>query len=190
MRHIVIEGSQEFVIEKLLDVMDLGSAQRFVENIRDAKNYIGQGETLDQEVKIPHLPNNEFGFMFFRTEYTIDIKPETLVLLAFVYDLNINKDMISSATALTGFSYQVLKNLNTYSGEKCMVLEAIKSKGNSITFDHILHDKKSCSHMSLKCKYRVGNLCTIRRNDLMDLMSCLCSKNVFMMSDVEFKLNW
>ena len=83
MRHIVIEGSQEFVIEKLLDVMDLGSAQRLVENIRDAKNYIGQGETLDQEVKIPHLPNNEFGFMFFRTEYTIDIKPETLVLLAF-----------------------------------------------------------------------------------------------------------
>lgn len=190
MKNIVIEGSQELVVEKLLDVMDLGSAQRFIEKMRDAKNYMGQDEVLDQEVKIPHLPNNEFGFMFFRTEYKINIKPETLILLAFVYDLKINKDMISSATSLTGFSYQVLKNLDIYTGEKCMVIEAMKSKGYSITFDHILHDKKSCSHVSLKCKYRVGNICTIRRNDLMDLMSGLCSKNVFMMSDVEFKLNW
>lgn len=190
MRNIMIEGSQEFVIEKLLDVMDLMSAQLLIEKIRDAKNYIGQDEVLEQEVKIPHLPNNEFGFMFFRTEYFINIKPETLVLLAFVYDLNINKDMISSTSNLTGFSYQILQKLNTYIGEKCMVIEAIRSKNYAITFDGILHDKKKCNHLNLKCKFRVGNLCTIRRNDLMNLMSDLCSKNVFMMSDVEFKLNW
>lgn len=190
MKNIVIEGTQEVVIEKLLVLMNLESAQRFIEMFRDAKNYIGEDEVLEQEVKIPHLPNNEFGFMFFRTEYTVNIKPTTLVLLAFVYDLSINKDMISSATTLTGFSYQVLKKLNTYSGEKCMVIEAMKSKGYAISFDSVLNHKKTCGHLSLKCKYCVGNICTIRRNDLMDLMSNLCGKNVFKMSDVEYKLNW
>lgn len=190
MKNIVIEGNQEFVIEKLLEVMDIPSARFLVENIKDAKNYIGPDEVLIQEVKIPHLPNNEFGFMFFTTSYSINLKPDTLVLLAFVYDLNINKDMISSTTTLKGVSYQLLKKLNTYTGEKCMVIEAMRSKNYAITVDGVLHDQKKCNNLNLKCKYRVGHLCTIRRNDLMNLMSDLCTKNVFMMSDVEFKLNW
>lgn len=190
MRNIIISGKKEYVIAKLQEVMNVQSAERFIELIKEAKIYIDGDDVLNEEIKVQHISGQNECKIIYYTNYHIHLKAETMMILAFIYDLVYHKEFLSTLSSLKGFNFLMLNKLNTYNGEKCVVIDAIQEKNHRVTFNSILKSKKTCNHLNFKCKYCVGNLCTLRRNDLMNLMSDLVIKNIFMMSDSDFKLNW
>lgn len=190
MRNIIVSGKKEVVIRKLQEVMNVQSAERFIELIKEAKTYVDRDDILNEEIKVHHISDlNECKIIYY-TEYHIHLKVETLMLLAFIYDFEYHKEFLSSLSSLKQFNFLILNKLNTYNGEKCIVTDAIQSENHRVTIDSILKSKKTCNHLNFKCGYCVGHLCTLRRNDLMNLMSDLVVKNIFLMSDTDFKLNW
>lgn len=190
MEYIHVQGNEDAITNELSEVLSIDSVKKLLNHISEAQIYLDMDEKFEENFHFPSMPDAANGFVIPHTDYFINLKKATIVILAFIFDLKIQMGVLSTAFALAGFSHQALVKLNKHNGEKCMVLEAIKSKDKSITIKSILRNNEQCPNKHLNCKYCIDNKCTIKEMEVSNLLSTLSIKNVFKMSDEKFSLNW
>lgn len=81
-------------------------------------------------------------------------------------------------TVTSGFNSHAVVKLNEAEGEKCVVLEMVRTKLRIITEGVLPPRNRECFNINLNCKYRWGNQCKIEDKDIQKIFLCLCDKNV------------
>lgn len=188
MKNLLIDGHQEYVIEKLLEVMDINSSLLFLSRMNEMKCYLEHDEVLSKDTRFPSLSTFPDIIHFPRTIYRIDIKPTTLIILSLIYDLNISQGMMTDFFGVKAYHYQNLLKLKKHNGELCMVIEALKDVNYTLSEAKLLKHKV-CHHPELKCMYNENGVCNMTFNEAVDVICRLWSQNAFKMSDHDYKLN-
>lgn len=89
-----------------------------------------------------------------------------------------------------GFNGQAIVKIDVDEGEKCLILEAMQSENRIIDEDVFSMCNFECVHNDLNCKYQKEDRCTIRKDNITEILDGLCEKNVFKKIGKLYKYNF
>lgn len=124
------------------------------------------------------------------SNYNINIKSLTLVAIALLLDIKLTLGFASAILSIIGFNNQAIVRINASEGEKCLILEAKQTDKRIINEDVLAIYNSECVHNDLICKYRDGDKCTIRKDDIKRILDELCNKNIFKKINSLYKYNF
>jgi hypothetical protein len=190
-------GTREELESALSAFMAKDETPRFISKFRDFNKILGEGEFIDKNLTILDPPNMQSNMMQFllpsmdyETNYNINIKAATLTIIALLLDINLTLGASSAILALTGFNSQAIVKIDISEGEKCIILEAMQSKGRLISDKIFKMCNSECVHNDLKCKYQSEGKCTIEKEDIYRILDELCNKNIFRKFEGSYKYNF
>lgn len=112
------------------------------------------------------------------TNYNIKISALTVVILATILDVKLTKGVMLAGLSAMGFNNQALSRIDERNGEKCLLLEMLRTKSRTITEFVLPPINNECFNNDLCCKYRIENQCKIKKEDVHKILLSLCQKNV------------
>jgi hypothetical protein len=181
-------GDESEVRHKLTEYVTSESIDSLLEHMNEIKPLLGTDEKFTVEYSFPELPQGSMGLMVGKTDYFINIKSISLVILALLLDLTLTSGCAAAILGMSGIKLRAITRLDKVNGEKCMVVESMKSPDKTVSYDRLRLNAKKCPNQLLKCKFCIQGKCKIRPNQFNDLMKSLCERNVFASSEGSFIL--
>lgn len=187
-------GTESELKEKLSSFMSEEDIQSFINGIQDYRQYLGEDEFIEKTLSLPKTDSdNDYQMLHFfiqSSNYNINIKALTLTALALLLDIKLTLGLVSATLAILGFNNQAIVRIDVSEGEKCLILEAMKSKNRVINEDVFAVCNFECVHNDLKCKYQDGDKCTISKEGIKNVLGGLCDKNIFKKIGNLYKYNF
>lgn len=181
MEYFSARGSIQSICEKLsyITADDSENARAIVDYLIDNKDILDSEESLTTSIDFPSFPSGVVGFMTPEYNYYINIKITTIVVLALILDITLTKGVISTVLNMCGFSSTSVVKLDERNGEKCIVKETLLID-NKIGSQNILSRfAGKCCNNDLNCRFRDGDDCTCRKEDIITIYQRLTEKNLF-----------
>jgi hypothetical protein len=144
---------------------------------------LGNDEYVNIETKMNKPPPGPMGFILMNKKYSINIKKSTIIILAFLLDLNLSKGIASLALNLSGFSFQVLQKIENE--EKCLVTDILL--GNKKNASDFNYNNGECVQNDIKCPYKDECFCKRSIETINNLLEKLTAKQVIKKKNEFFK---
>jgi hypothetical protein len=103
------------------------------------QNVLSSGEIFQEKISLPRSQPGMFLFLIPETNYFVNLKISTIVLIAFLLDITLAKGVVSLVISQLGISGQSIAKLTNE--EKCFVLEAIHNK-RKLDINYFLQKKR------------------------------------------------
>ncbi len=191
MEKLKISGNREDIFNYLSEFMSEEDALVFIQNIEKFDEYLDTDEEIDITTTYPKF-NHSPGVLYSlvgKTNYNINLKASTISIIALILDITLTRGIISAGLAFTGFNTHCLVKLDEHQGEKCLVIESLRAKKDFVDSSILNKYEGKCANYSLECKYKNDCNCTIKNNEVEEILSELCSKNVFVKKGNKYKYN-
>lgn len=161
MEYLKVNNAEKIdVMRQLKDITNSGELVDKVLNFLQKHNkLLEKNEHIIVKQETPKMPSGVLGMIILKTKYSINIKKSTIVIIAFLLDVNFSKGITSLALNLVGFSPQVLQKITD--DKKCLVSDVLI--GNKKDFNDFNYYNKKCIHTGIECPFR--DVCTCKRTD-------------------------
>ena len=190
MEMITVSGNEKTAKLKLAKYMSEESTQIFLSNIEEIKELLFQGDSVCKSLGISGQNKPTLSYMMFSSDYFINIKATTLLIIGIVLDLQLNFGPFLTILGAVGLNLNAITKLSQYEGEKCLVIESIKDITHKITSSILTKYKRKCANPKLKCKYYETGKCRVMIKEIEQILNDLSSKNVFRKVDSNYYLCW
>lgn len=174
--------------------------QTFIDNIQSVIKYLdviqclGKDEFIEKSFSASQSNKetdyNTINILIGSSNYNINIKALTFVAIALILDIKLTIGFASAILSIIGFNNQAIVRINASEGEKCLILEAKRANKRIIGEDVLAMYNSECIHNDLLCKYRSGDKCTIKKEDIRRILEELCDKNIFKRINSLYKYNF
>ncbi len=163
---------------------------RFIANVKWGQKYLGEGEVIETEMRLPSVPGDVLCMMIPGTNYHINVKASTIMVIALLLDIKLTCGFASMLLGMKGFNTYSIVELDAWNGEKCLVINALLNKNHHLLLEDFSQYKAQCVNNHIKCKYQNNGSCSISSDDLVKLFMTLCDKNVFTQIGDHYKYNF
>lgn len=171
-------GSKENLEQEITKMIEKKDVNKFIDGITKLSPYFCDDEYINVTTYIPETNPDVLECLIPNTNYNINLKAVTITILAAILDVNLTKGFASAALSISGFNNHAVVKLNETEGEKCVVLEILRTKSRVITKDILPPSNRECINNILNCKHRSGDQCKIEEEEMKKILLSLCDKNV------------
>jgi hypothetical protein len=170
------------VMRQLQSITNSGkSIGSLLDYLQKHNELLDDDEYVNIEAKVNKPSPGPIGFILMNKKYSINIKKSTIIILAFLLDLNLSKGIASLVLNLSGFSFQVLQKIENE--EKCLVIDILL--GNKKNASDFNYNNEECVQNEIKCPYRDEYFCKRPIETINNLFEKLIAKQV-----IQKKLNY
>lgn len=162
---------------------------KFVDGLVSLSPYISDNENITATIRMPEINPDVMELLIPETNYNINLKVATILIIAALFDVNITKGIASYFLGAFGFSNRAIVKLNEKEGEKCIVLEMLRAKSRTVDQFVLPPINGECFNNHLDCKYRTDGLCKIKRTDVIRTLDNLCDKNIIQKVGEKYRYN-
>lgn len=189
MEYFTFTGTEDELRTKLAKIMHEEDGRTFIRNLKNIAIFLDDDEYVEVKIADKESKPGRMAFLVPKTNYNINLKTLTVVTLALLFDVKFFNGVLISALGLTGFKLQALALLDEAGGEKCVVIEAVRSRKH-INADLFFKNKDECVNNHLKCKHNNNGKCNAERRDIVAILESLSEKNVFTKIGNNYKYNF
>ncbi len=176
--NFIFSGSKEKFEQEISKWIEKNDVNKFIDGITKLSPYFSDDEYITVTTYVPETNPDVLECLIPNTNYNINLKAATITILAAILDVNLTQGFASVALSISGFNSHAVVKLNEAEGEKCVVLEMLRTKMRIITEGVLPPRNRECFNINLNCKYRRGNQCKIEDKDIQKIFLSLCDKNV------------
>lgn len=176
--NFIFSGSKEKFKQEISKWIEKNDVNKFIDGIIKLSPYFSDDEYITVTTYEPETNPDVLECLIPNTNYNINLKAVTITILAAILDVNLTQGFASVALAISGFNSHAVVKLNEIEGEKCVVLEMLRTKLRIITEDVLPPSNRECFNINLNCKHRRDNQCKIEDKDIQEIFLSLCNKNV------------
>lgn len=186
-KYVELEGTKEQIINQLIErsqnndginrvtKKDIGI---FLDIIEQNRDLLSDDEIFEK--RVPDYDGNP-KFIMSNAEYYISIKKITLEVIAFVASFTIQIP-IQLILGIMGIEAEgaYLAKLDSILGESCVMLEAVRKKGEGIDKNLFKTNRGECVNSYLRCKFNMDGNCMCTANDVEDICERLEDKKMLL----------
>lgn len=184
-------GSKSNVESDFADLgIDASSANAIIDYLCKNKELLGDDECIKISREFPSFPPGVIGLMIPSTNYYINIKVATIVVVAFLADISFGNGVLSMLLGLCGFSNTAVTKLSEELGEKCIVRETLVHNPKVGSSRILVPLKGECCNNDLSCKFRVEDKCHCTEDDVLKIYEKLADRNMFKRIGDCFEYQW
>ena len=187
--NFVFSGSKEKFEQEISKWIEKSDVNKFIDGITKLSSCFSDDEYVTVTTYVPETNPNILECLIPNTNYNINLKAVTITILAAILDVNLTQGFASAALSISGFNSHGVVKLNEIEGEKCVVLEMLRTKSYIITEDVLPPSNRECFNSNLNCKYRSGDQCKIEEKNIKKIFLSLCDKNVIQENGNVYKYN-
>ncbi len=176
--NFIFSGSKESLEQEIAKMIEKKDINNFIDGITKLSPYFSDDEYITVTTYIAETNPDVLEFLSPNKNYNINLKIVTITILAAILDVNLTKGFASVALSVSGFKSNGVVKLSETEGEKCVVLEMLRTKSGVITKDILPPSNRECINNNLNCKHRSGDQCKIGEKDIQKIFLSLCDKNV------------
>lgn len=176
--NFIFSGSKENLEQEVAKLIEKKDVNKFIDGITNLSSYFNDNEYIIITTYIPEINPDVLERLIPNTNYNINLKAVTITILAAILDIKLTQGFASVALSVSGFNSHAIVKLNEREGEKCVVLEMLRTKSHIIVKDILPPSNRECFNINLNCKYRIDNQCKIKEKDVQKILLSLCNKNV------------
>lgn len=151
----------------------------FLSFIDNNKGVLSDGEIYQVKTKLPSLEAGTMGFLIMESEYYINLKYSTIIILSLILDIKLTKGFASVLIGFLGITNTSFVKINEYNGEKCILKETIMQKDKVGNKNLLNKFHGECCNNQYKCKYKINDKCKCKEKDIITIFDNLCEKGVF-----------
>ena len=184
-RRFVFSGSKSQLLSKLCEFMPRQDAISFITHISEIQPYLQKGESfvnnIQQSQYVGYVCYKKYPKSYHRpnTDYIINLKAMTIIILATVFDFHIHIGLAETALVILGYNGKAIAKLDASAGEKCLVYEAINNPEHIIDKNVFSHNREECINNDLHCRYKKGARCSMKKDEVQKALENLCKKHIF-----------
>lgn len=176
--NFIFSGSKEKFEQEASKWIEKKDVNKFIDGITKLSPYFSDDEYITVTTYAPETNPDVLEYLIPNTNYNINLKAATITILAAILDVKLTQGFASVALSMSGFNSYAVVKLNETEGEKCVVLEMLRTKLRIITEGVLPPGNRECFNINLNCKYRRGNQCKIEEKHIQKIFLSLCDKNV------------
>ena len=151
----------------------------FLSFIDNNKGVLSDGEIYQVKTKLPSLEAGTMGLLIMESEYYINLKYSTIIILSLILDIKLTKGFASVLIGFLGITNTSFVKINEYNGEKCILKETIMQKDKVGNKNLLNKFHGECCNNQYKCKYKINDKCKCKKKDIITIFDNLCEKGVF-----------
>ena len=172
-----VKGNEGRVVSALSEYMSEGSAKVVFNNRSRFKGIFEEGEVYKEICESAEEDTSKLGLMIPKTNYYINLKRNTIVLIGVLLDVRFTKGFLSAGLGVLGITADKIRKLSDK--EKCVLL-LIKSKAVIVESKEQYMAKKplKCMNYVSECDDRDYNRCNISGEELNIIVSKLKEQNI------------
>lgn len=177
--YFTFSGNRVDLEKKISKFVEKGDIDKFIKGLTMLSScFETDNEQIIISSNIPKSNPDIMELLIPETNYNINISALTVAILAIILDVKLTKGVLSTGLSAMGFNTHALSRIDEKNGEKCLLLEMLRTKSRTITEFVLPPIDKECFNNDLCCKYRIENQCKIKREDVHKILLSLCHKNV------------
>lgn len=190
--NFIFSGSKGSFKQEILKLMEEEDVNKFIDGIIKLSPYFNDDdEYITVTTYMPESNPDILECLIPNTNININLKASTIAILAAILDVKLTRGFLNFLLNASGFNSCSVVRLDEEEGEKCIILEMLKTKPHIITKNILPPINKECFNNNLNCKYRINNQCTIEEKDIKEIFFSLCNKNVIReIKNDRYKYNW
>lgn len=189
----IFNGTVNQLKSTLLTFMSEQDALSFINGLQTLTLSLGNDEFIEKRITYPTSSIDSTGFLQFlvgSTDYNINITAFTLAIIALLLDIKLTLGFSSTILAILGVNNHAIVRLDVSEGEKCLVLEAMRSTNRIIDENVFSLCNSECIHNDLACRYKCEDKCTMGKKEIIRTLDELCDKNIFRKIGANYKYNF
>lgn len=177
--NFIFSGSKENFEHELSKMIEEKDINKFIDGITKLSPYFcSDDEYITVTTCIPETNPDIMECLIPGTNFNVNLKAVTITIIAAILDVSLTKVFATATLSMLGFNSHAIVKLNETEGEKCIVLEMLRTKSRIIFEDILPPNNGECLNNNLNCKYRINGKCKIGKNDIQGNLLSLCNKNV------------
>lgn len=176
--NFIFSGSKEKLEQEITKLIEKKDVHKFIDGITKLSPYSSGDEHITVTTYISETNPDILQYLSASTNYNINLKAATITIIAAILDATLTQGFVSGTLLMNGFNNHALVKLNETEGEKCVVLEMLRTKTHTITDNVLPPSNRECFNNNLNCKYRSSSQCKIEKKDIQKILLSLCNKNV------------
>ncbi len=192
--YFTFSGTENELKEKLSSFMSEEDSQTFIYGIQKYSQYFREDEFVEWKLSFPlHNLDTDTKILHYlipSCDYNINLKALTITTLALLLDIKLTVGFASTTLAILGFNNQAIVKIDASEGEKCLILEAMRSRNRVITEDVLSSFNGQCIHDDLGCNYQECDRCIINKDKIKSILNKLDRENVFNKINGFYKYNF
>lgn len=187
------KGTEEELEKELSAFIVEKDIKSFIEGIKKYELFYDNDEFIEITSfveKKSETDSNMINLLLEKSDYNINLRALTITILALLLDIKLTIGFASTTLAILGFNNQAIVKIEASEGEKCLILEAIRSK-NKIINEHVfVNCNHQCVNNNIACKFRNSDNCNISKEEIKEILDKLCEKNIFKKIGNYYKYNF
>ncbi len=179
---IELLGSKDKVIFTLckIGIKDSQDAQAILDYLCKNPNLLDEFESI--EIEEYDNDGQQMALTMFNSSLYINVKTMTIVMIAFLLDINLTSGIAALSLSLLGVNNQALATISD-DGEKCVLRETLLRKPRIGDANILKSYKGKCQRINSQCKFRNGELCNCSQNAIINIYENLTEKSIFKRSE-------
>lgn len=172
---LILEGARyKLAMELQQDVLETKmDCEKFIDYLEVNKEVLSE----EEQVVVVQKPNRGKGFILPGTNYYIDLKKSTVVIIAKLLQIQLKSDFIDILSLFNGELNLV--NLREEFGELCIVKEILQSKKKCGDRDLLSRNNGECCNNDMDCKFKSDGLCRCSEIETEKILQNLTYSGVF-----------
>ena len=189
MERLSFTGAKDDLILQLENYMTRSDAYKLIQCIDNYQSLLEKDEYFTKTIIIPKSIPGMMQFIIPKTNYNVNVKACTIVILALLLDIEINFPVGSALLAIKGINGQALVKLDEYHAEKCVVMEILRDNKRTGNVNMFSDNNGECVNNNLNCMYNDKGKCTINSEQLLKVLDSLDKKNVVRKDGINYLYN-